>query len=124
MHVIFCTNSECLCFLPGQGWDRHLFALRTLANKRGQHVALFDDPAYRTINHIILSTSTLATPAVLIGGFAPVVHDGLGVGYQAGDDRVGLTVTSYPSSPDAAEFVQCVQSSLNDIYHVLSNSDK
>jgi len=64
----------------GQGFDRHLFGLRHTAQKLGQMPALFKDPAYAKINHNILSTSTLSSPAVIIGGFAPVVPDGYGVG--------------------------------------------
>ena len=41
---------------------------------------LYTDPAYTSLNHIILSTSTLSSPAVLIGGFAPVVPNGFGIG--------------------------------------------
>lgn len=41
---------------------------------------MFSDPAYAKINHNILSTSTVASPAINIGGFAPVVPDGYGVG--------------------------------------------
>ena len=41
---------------------------------------LYLDPAYKSINHIVLSTSTLSSPAIVIGGFAPVVPDGFGVG--------------------------------------------
>ncbi|XP_070558107.1 carnitine O-palmitoyltransferase 2, mitochondrial-like [Ptychodera flava] len=106
----------------GQGWDRHMFALRHLAQDSGRSLTIFEDPAYKAINHIILSTSTLARPSILFGGFAPVVPNGLGIGYQIGDERCGCNVTSYPTSPDAAGFVECVGTSLNDIYHVLSNT--
>ena len=65
----------------GKGFDRHLFALRVLANERQMALpALYKDPAYGQINHVIISTSTLSSPAVQIGGFAPVVPDGYGVG--------------------------------------------
>lgn len=64
----------------GQGFDRHLFALRKLAEAKGQNPALFGDPGYRTMIYDILSTSTLPDPSVLIGGFGPVVPDGFGIG--------------------------------------------
>ena len=50
------------------------------AEQGGDMPEIFTDPAYSAINHNILSTSTLSSPAVLIGGFAPVVPDGYGVG--------------------------------------------
>ena len=66
---------------PGQGFDRHLFGLKNLATKKGGELPeIFCDPAYALINHNILSTSTLSSPAVLLGGFAPVVQDGYGIG--------------------------------------------
>jgi carnitine O-palmitoyltransferase 2 len=54
--------------------------LRKLAEAKGQTPALFKDEGYRTMTYDILSTSTLADPSVLIGGFCPVVPDGYGVG--------------------------------------------
>jgi len=66
----------------GKGFDRHLFALKYLAQQQSLPIpALYQDPAYAAINHNILSTSTLGSPAVELGGFAPVVHDGYGLGY-------------------------------------------
>lgn len=63
----------------GQGFDRHLFALHKFAQRTNSTCNIFEDPAYAAINHIILSTSTLNSPAIFCGGFGPVVKDGLGV---------------------------------------------
>lgn len=65
----------------GQGFDRHLFALKKFAEKTNTLSNIFDDPNYAYLNHIILSTSTLNSPAIFAGGFGPVVKDGLGIGY-------------------------------------------
>ena len=62
----------------GKGWDRHLFALKLLDPKQD----IFQDSAYKDINHIILSTSTLSSTNFGVGGFCPVVPDGYGLGYQ------------------------------------------
>ncbi|KAJ1170255.1 hypothetical protein NDU88_002135 [Pleurodeles waltl] len=103
----------------GQGFDRHLFALRYLASTGSSSLPdFFQDPAYSQINHNILSTSTLSSPAVQMGGFGPVVPDGFGVGYGVHDDWVGCNVTSYPSR-DNKQFLQCVNKSLEDIFNVL-----
>lgn len=103
----------------GQGFDRHLFAMRYLANSKGMALPeLYKDPAYATINHNILSTSTLTSPAVSLGGFAPVVPDGFGVGYGVHDDWIGCNVSSYPER-NVDEFLQCVNKSLEDIFTVL-----
>lgn len=103
----------------GQGFDRHLFAMRYLANSKGQPLhGLYHDPAYAAINHNILSTSTLTSPAVNLGGFAPVVADGFGVGYGVHDDWIGCNVSSYPAR-NVHDFLQCVHKSLEDIFAVL-----
>ncbi|KAJ0065400.1 hypothetical protein NL108_009534 [Boleophthalmus pectinirostris] len=103
----------------GQGFDRHLFAMRYLANSKGQPLhSLYTDPAYSSINHNILSTSTLTSPAMSLGGFAPVVPDGFGVGYGVHDDWIGCNVSSYPAR-NVHEFLQCVHKSLEDIFTVL-----
>ncbi|KAG8436884.1 hypothetical protein GDO86_007830 [Hymenochirus boettgeri] len=103
----------------GQGFDRHLFALRCLAAKKGLPLPeIYQDVPYAQINHNILSTSTLTSPAVQLGGFAPVVPDGFGVGYGVHDEWIGCNVSAYPAR-DARQFVQCVHQSLEDIFKVL-----
>ena len=54
-----------------------------------------------------------------MGGFCPVVADGLGVGYMVNNDWVGCNVSSYPGSPNGAEFIELVQQSIVDIKSVL-----
>lgn len=79
---------------------------------------LFLDPAYRQINHNILSTSTLSSPAVNIGCFAPVVPDGFGIGYAVQDNWIGCNVSAYQSR-NAHEFLQCVEKALEDMFDAL-----
>ena len=74
----------------GYGFDRHLLVLKRMADWKEMKLPLFEDPAYAKINHIILSTSTLSADNVLIGGFAPVVDDGLGVGYNISAKHLSL----------------------------------
>lgn len=65
----------------GQGFDRHLFALKYLAAKQGRPTpSMFQDACYEAMNYNKLSTSTLAAPTVYAGGFGPVVQDGYGIG--------------------------------------------
>jgi len=103
----------------GQGFDRHLFAMRVLAQEAGQNMPdIFADPAYTKLNHIIISTSTLGHPSVLIGGFAPVVPNGLGVGYGVSDDFLGSVTTSYIAR-DGRTFLQALDRSFDDLFNVL-----
>ncbi|KAG7251637.1 hypothetical protein CRUP_021053, partial [Coryphaenoides rupestris] len=79
---------------------------------------LYRDPAYGAINHNVLSTSTLTSPAVSLGGFAPVVPDGFAWATASTDDWIGCNVSSYPAR-DVHEFLRCVDKSLEDIFTVL-----
>uniref|UniRef100_A0A2K5NYW2 Carnitine O-palmitoyltransferase 2, mitochondrial n=4 Tax=Cercopithecinae TaxID=9528 RepID=A0A2K5NYW2_CERAT len=106
-------------YISGQGFDRHLFALRHLAAAKGIILPeLYLDPAYGQINHNVLSTSTLSSPAVNLGGFAPVVSDGFGVGYAVHGNWIGCNVSSYPGR-NAREFLQCVEKALEDMFDAL-----
>uniref|UniRef100_A0A2K5SIR7 Carnitine O-palmitoyltransferase 2, mitochondrial n=1 Tax=Cebus imitator TaxID=2715852 RepID=A0A2K5SIR7_CEBIM len=106
-------------YISGQGFDRHLFVLRYLAAAKGIILPEFYlDPAYEQINHNVLSTSTLSSPAVNLGGFAPVVSDGFGIGYAVHDNWIGCNVSSYPGR-NAREFLQCVEKALEDIFDAL-----
>jgi len=108
----------------GNGFDRHLFMLRLLAEARsGKNVPeIFSDPAYKAINHNILSTSTLSSAAIQIAAFGPVVPDGFGVGYSISDDDLGAIITSYPALSDPDGFTACLQSSLDDLHQVLQKT--
>nr|AXY87732.1 carnitine O-palmitoyltransferase 2 [Eriocheir sinensis] len=107
----------------GQGFDRHLFGLRKLAEAQGSPLPeLFTDPSYAKINHIIISTSTLPSAAIMFGGFAPVVRDGFGVGYQIKDDSLGIVLSSYPPPRDGAGFLECAEKAYKLIHDVLSTS--
>eukprot|EP00794_Sanderia_malayensis_P006235 gene6235-6952_t len=107
----------------GQGFDRHLFAMKDIAQKSGRKVGFFEDEAYLKINKIMLSTSTVFSPNVRFGGFAPVIPNGLGVGYMISDDKVGCNVSAYPDSPNCKDFVETVILSLGHIKSVLEGRD-
>lgn len=110
----------------GQGWDRHLLVLRHLAEQKssGKVSDIFTDPAYSDINHIILSTSTMSSPAVMAGGFAPVCNNGFGVGYGIMGDEHGVNITSYPDSCNVDDFVECVMGSMAEMHRVLKATSK
>lgn len=103
----------------GQGFDRHLFVLRQIASERGPLPELYTDPAYPLINHNIMSTSTLSSPSIRFGGFAPVVPDGYGIGYSAEDDFLGCNVTAYPPARNISDFLTCIQQSFDEMFEVL-----
>jgi carnitine O-palmitoyltransferase 2 len=105
--------------LTGQGFDRHLFALRKLAESQGKKLPIFCDPAYARINHNILSTSTLQSPAIAAGGFAPVVADGYGIGYSSMENSMGCVVFHYPTR-NGKEFTEALRQSFDDMLKVMN----
>ncbi|GAV03843.1 hypothetical protein RvY_14218 [Ramazzottius varieornatus] len=105
----------------GQGFDRHLFALRKIAEESGRSLPIFQDPSYAAINHNILSTSTLQSPAIAVGGFAPVVDDGFGVGYSSMDHSMGVVAFHYPSR-NGHDFVEAVRASFDDMLAIIQDS--
>lgn len=108
----------------GQGFDRHLFGLRHIAQSNDIALpCIFEDPAYAAINHNILSTSTLSSPALLAGGFGPVVKDGYGIGYNIQEGFLGSVVTNYKPDRNGVDFVQCLHSAYEDIAKVLNDSE-
>ena len=118
--LIFVLRVVNYSLILGQGFDRHLFGLRHTAEKlmKIETPAIFKDPAFQVMNHIILSTSTLASHAVNFGGFAPVVPDGFGVGYGVREEGVGCNITSY-ANRDVSQLKDAIMLSLRDIYTVL-----
>ena len=59
----------------------------------------------------------------MLGGFGPVVRDGLGVGYCIQDDILGCNVGNYPPHTDVRGLLDCIKLSLEDIYSVLEGKN-
>ena len=105
----------------GQGFDRHLFALKYLQQVENQEEKLhpiYNDKSYQTINHTILSTSTVASKHIAAGGFGPVVNDGFGIGYLIDDDQCGLLVTSYMDK-ELPKFMQAANESYAELANII-----
>jgi carnitine O-acetyltransferase len=58
----------------GKGVDRHLFALKCIAEKNGLPIPeFFRSESWSKLNHTILSTSNCGNPSLALFGFGPVV---------------------------------------------------
>ena len=104
----------------GQGFDRHLFALKYLQevqNKKNLH-RVFTDKSYQLMNHTILSTSTVASKHIAAGGFGPVVNNGYGIGYLIDDEQCGLLVTSYLHR-ELPSFMQAADESFRELANIV-----
>lgn len=78
----------------GNGVDRHLYALKCIAEKNGIASDLFSSEAYKALNHTVLSTSNCGNPSLRLFGFGPVVPDGYGVGYIIKDHGLQYSISS------------------------------
>lgn len=78
----------------GKGVDRHLFALKCIAERRGEPIPLFDSTAWKVLNYTVLSTSNCGNPSLRLFGFGPVVPDGFGVGYIIKERSIYYSISS------------------------------
>lgn len=104
----------------GDGFDRHLFALKEMALRSGKKLPeLYSDAIYQQSQHYTLSTSTLYGDCFSGGGFAPVVADGFGLGYGYVEENFGILVSSYKQHRKNAEFVQALSESFDDLRKIV-----
>eukprot|EP00051_Salpingoeca_urceolata_P027488 m.481687 g.481687 ORF g.481687 m.481687 type:complete len:677 (-) comp22284_c0_seq1:23-2053(-) len=101
--------------LTGHGWDRHLFALRLLAEDAHPDTTLdlFSCDAYNVLKEIILSTSTLSSEALDGGGFGPVGERCFGIGYGVRDQGARFVVSSFGLDND--RFLNELHQALKDM---------
>ena len=105
----------------GQGFDRHLFALRAMAELQGINVPEFYTlPAYQILNKIILSTSTLSSPAIEGGSFGPVNEDCYGIGY--GIEKEGSTFQLSSYRKDLPQLKELLVESITDLERLLADT--
>ena len=102
----------------GMGVDRHLYALKCIAEKKGMKIPeFFASDAWRVLNHTVLSTSNCGNPALRLFGFGPVVPDGFGVGYVIKDSRIQYSISS--KHRQTKRFAHAVQQTLHEIGEML-----
>ena len=87
----------------GQGVDRHLFAMLSLAAELDDPAAsapIFTDPAWTRFNTSVLSTSNVNSAALAVLGFGAVCPQGYGLGYTVADDMLKIGVSNFVGDPD------------------------
>jgi carnitine O-palmitoyltransferase 2 len=106
----------------GQGFDRHWFALKCLANKLQMDMpSIFTDPNHRQAYEFTLSTSHLYGNHFVGGGYGPVVPEGFGLAYGFSDTGMTLNCSTFETQ-NATEFAQAFMESLQEINNVLERS--
>ena len=101
----------------GEGFDRHLFALRQLAPTPS---AFFDDPTFATLAGNELSTSVLTLEYTRQSSFGPVHPGGFGVAYHVPADELRFCTTSY-APRCAAQFSGELRDALEHVERLLSS---
>jgi len=101
----------------GLGVDRHLLALKKVADDAGITHELFEDETFEQSSAWVLSTSNVSAPFLDRFGFGAVTGDGYGLGYLVHDDDVPINITSYNSSDttDSGRMAGDIEQSLLDI---------
>eukprot|EP00510_Aplanochytrium_minuta_P000008 CAMPEP_0184027572 /NCGR_PEP_ID=MMETSP0954-20121128/14283_1 /TAXON_ID=627963 /ORGANISM="Aplanochytrium sp, Strain PBS07" /LENGTH=511 /DNA_ID=CAMNT_0026312167 /DNA_START=368 /DNA_END=1903 /DNA_ORIENTATION=+ len=99
-----------------RGVDRHLTALKNIAELNGKDLPFFKSEGYIKSNCFVLSTSNVTTPFYDLFGFGAVVPNGYGFGYQTLPETLPFCITSYRSSPetDSKKMADAVAESLHD----------
>lgn len=108
----------------GQGVERHLFALYTLARYQNTVPDIFLDKAYTEVySQPVVSTSSLAAgKGLAVFGFGPVVSHGYGVGYLTGSDQITFNVTSkYRQTGKYIEHIRQCLSELGQLMVTMSS---
>ena len=104
----------------GKGIDRHLYALKCIAQKNEIPLPpFFSSDAWRVLNHSILSTSNCGNPSLRLFGFGPVVPDGFGIGYIIRDYDLQYSVSS--KHRQTKRFVNMIQLTLSEINHLFDH---
>jgi carnitine O-acetyltransferase len=112
----------------GRGWDRHLFALRQLARHKQQRMpnhafsfpAIFTDPTFAKYFNIEVSTSNSGALPFQVFSFAPVIADGIGIGYQTFNKSLSVCTTSY--SAPAENFTRQLRDAVDSLREHLSKN--
>lgn len=102
----------------GRGFDRHLFALKKVAEAKGKTLPdLLTGKGYSLLEKNILSTSTLSQEFSEQASFGPVVETGLGICYHFFNNRIHFCVTSYQG--DAVRMCNKIEESLVELERCL-----
>jgi len=108
----------------GEGFDRHLWVMQKLAEKRfgKDHLpAFYLDKSWKFANHYAISSSTLNGECFAGGAFGPVVQDGYGIGYGFFDVGLGCAAVAYKEHKDAEQFARTFIQGIQRIKRVLED---
>mmetsp|Transcript_1714 Transcript_1714/g.2580 ORF Transcript_1714/g.2580 Transcript_1714/m.2580 type:complete len:636 (+) Transcript_1714:136-2043(+) len=99
-----------------RGVDRHLTALKNIAEMNGKDLGFFKSEGYTKSNTFVMSTSNVTTPFFDLFGFGAVVPHGYGFGYQTLPESLPFCITSFKSCPETGskKMADAVEESLHE----------
>ena len=103
----------------GAGFDRHLHAIKCLAEQESKTPNFFQDPSYAAYNSIQLCIVTLAGESLSNGVQGPVSSDEISTGAFVWSDYIQMYVSSYAKTR-LKDFIPCLMSVLDDIHDTMS----
>ncbi len=110
----------------GQGIERHLFALRRIAEEHGLETHFFADSGYQRFTEDFLSTTSLGTPEHITRlAFAPVTPGGIGVNYTRTEGGYEFCL-SYDArrTPDIDEFSENLEQAAQSLRQFLLSAHR
>jgi len=117
-------------FFKGQGFDNHFLALKTLAEREGTKLPIFEDPSYAKFNQTLLLASTLSPPRVFqhisVVGLCPMFPpDGYGMNYFVKGDSIISEVLSYNTKKEfnCKDYITALEKVFDDIYAVINGKN-
>lgn len=109
----------------GLGCERHFTGLRAIHSMYtpdAPEPALFSTEGWLVLTADAMSTSSITGPAVDYFAFAPVVGDGVGLGYGLNANALHLALTAYEASGvDPAAFIEEVERTGAILFELLSD---
>ncbi|GET90417.1 carnitine/choline acetyltransferase, putative [Leishmania tarentolae] len=109
----------------GEGYDRHLMALRHVARINGDKAALafFEDDLFLKTSRPMLSTSEFSQPWLRYYTFGPMQSNGYGLGYVIDEQEVRISLSAFTNSPatNVADLKAALMLSCNALCEVLGN---
>lgn len=106
----------------GQGFDRHLYCLRYLAQEEGlEEPNLFRDTSYTILTRNTIISTTVSSKALHSITFGPSILDGYGIWYKVENEGIELTMSYYPNFSNGNQFLDLLEESYNEIFNILDS---
>jgi hypothetical protein len=110
----------------GEGFDRHLMALRHVAQINGDKAALafFEDELFAKTNSSVLATSEFSKPWLRYCTFGPLNHNGYGLGYVIDEQEVRVSLSAFTNSPatNVSDLKVALAASCDTLYQLLGGT--